>query len=126
MLLLKATERNWGLMGPGDWDRRSWKIYDDGWFQYKEQYRSGADEELPEIPDVVEEGSMTEVQLQQLMDLLESDWSQERTDACDGVAWEFKMYRDEEIVKHRELGYIYGVEPYERIVEILGKVVEKP
>ena len=30
MLLLKATEWNWGLIGPGDWDRRSWKVNNDG------------------------------------------------------------------------------------------------
>lgn len=34
MILLKATERNWGLIGPGDWDKHSWKINDDGWYQY--------------------------------------------------------------------------------------------
>ena len=49
MLLLKATERNWGLIGPGDWDKHSWKINDDGWYEYKETFRSNSAEKLAEI-----------------------------------------------------------------------------
>ena len=29
-MLLKATERNWGLIGPGTWEKRTWKINSDG------------------------------------------------------------------------------------------------
>ena len=57
MLLLKAVERNWGLIGPGVWEKRSWKINDDGWFQYTTRYRSGSPD-IAEIPDVTEEGQM--------------------------------------------------------------------
>ena len=39
MLLLKATERNWGLIGPGDWEKRTWKIHTDGTYQRKTTYR---------------------------------------------------------------------------------------
>ena len=119
MLILKAKEHNWGLIGPGSWERRSWKINDDGWYEYKESYRSGADDELPEIPTVVEERVLSSSQLSQLRELLAADWSEEKTDACDGAAWEFKMYQNDELTKHRDLGYIYGVEPYESIVKIL-------
>ena len=42
MLILKVKEHNWGLIGPGDWETRSWKINDDGWYEYKESYRSGS------------------------------------------------------------------------------------
>ena len=41
MIILKAKEHNWGLIGPGDWEKHSWKIQDDGWYEYKESYRSG-------------------------------------------------------------------------------------
>ena len=34
MIILKATDKNWGLVGPGAWEKRSWKINDDGWYQY--------------------------------------------------------------------------------------------
>ena len=119
MIILKATERNWGLIGPGDWDRHSWKVNDDGWFQYKETYRSGSADEIPEIPDLTEEGMLSDDQMKRLKAALGQEWPEDRTDACDGTAWEFKMYENGEISKHRDLGYIYGIEPYESIAEIL-------
>ena len=118
MLILKAKEHNWGLIGPGSWERRSWKINDDGWYEYKESYRSGSDD-IPEIPTVVEEGVLSGTQLTQLKELLDYPWSEEKSDACDGTAWEFKMYDDDHLVKHRDLGYIYGIELFESIVKLL-------
>ncbi len=88
-------------------------------YEYKESYRSGADDELPEIPTVVEERVLSSSQLSQLRELLAADWSEEKTDACDGAAWEFKMYEGGTVVKHRDLGYIYGIEPFESIVKLL-------
>ena len=55
---------------------------------------------------------------------MNSEWSEEATDACDGIAWEFKMYEGDAIIRHRELGYIYGIEPYEGMAEVLSEVVE--
>ena len=118
MIILKAKEHNWGLIGPGDWEKHSWKIQDDGWYEYKESYRSGSGD-IEEIPTVTEEGVLSSSQLAQLKDLLAAEWSEEKSDACDGAAWEFKMYESGEIKKHRELGYIYGLEPYESMVKLL-------
>ena len=119
MLLLKATERNWGLMGPGDWDRRSWKINDDGWYEYKETYRSNTPDELPEIPDVILEGQMEEKELAKLKDAMDSAWPETASDASDGTAWEFKMYDNGTVIRHRELGYVCGLETYEAIIDAL-------
>ena len=83
MLLLKATEHNWGLIGPGDWDRHSWKIDDDGWCQYKEIYRSGGTNELPEIPVLVKECVLSGEQMRRLHVALVRDWSDDSTDALD-------------------------------------------
>ena len=118
MIILKAKEHNWGLIGPGDWEKHSWKIQDDGWYEYKEAYRSG-NGDIEEIPTVTEEGVLSSSQLSQLKDLLAAEWTDEKTDACDGAAWEFKMYENGEIKKHRDLGYIYGIEPFESIVKLL-------
>ena len=30
-----------------------------------------------------------------------------------------KLYENDQIVKHRDLGYIYGIEPYETIAAVL-------
>jgi len=118
MLILKAKEHNWGLIAPGTWERRSWKINDDGWYEYKESYRSGTDDDVPEIPTVVEEDTLSSSQLTRLKEMLDQPWSEEKTDADDEVAWEFKMYEDGEIKKHRDLGYIYGIEPFVSIVKL--------
>jgi len=119
MILLKATERNWGLIGPGDWDKHSWKINDDGWYQYKETYRTGDPDAFPAIPEMVSEGVLSDVQMNRLKEALAQDWPDEKTDACDGTAWEFKLYENGEISKHRDLGYIYGIEPFETIAALL-------
>ncbi len=119
MLLLKATEENWGLIGPGDWEKRSWKINFDGWYSYKTSFRSGT-ADIPEIPSLTEEGVLSADQMKQLLRLLDGEWSQEKVDGCDGVAWEFKMYDvNKTVIKHRECGYIWGVEPFESIVRLL-------
>ena len=81
-------------------------------------YRSGSND-IPEIPTVVEEGALSGQQLTQLTELLDQPWSTEQTDACDGTAWEFKMYENGEVTKYRDLGYIYGIEPYESISKLL-------
>ena len=120
MILLKATERNWGLIGPGDWDKHSWKINDDGWYQYKETYRTGDSDAFPAIPEMVTEGTLSYDQKNRLKAALAQEWSDEKTDASDGVAWEFKLYDENgEIAKHRDLGYIYGIEPFETITAVL-------
>ena len=120
MILLKATERNWGLIGPGDWDKHSWKINDDGWYQYKETYRTGDSDVFPAIPEMVTEGTLSYDQMNRLKAALAQEWSDEKTDASDGVAWEFKLYDENgEIAKHRDLGYIYGIEPFETITAVL-------
>lgn len=119
MLLLKAVERNWGLIGPGAWEKRSWKINDDGWFQYTTRYRSGSPD-IAEIPDVTEEGQMDAGKFRELKRLLETEWSEEKAGGCDGTAWEFKLYENGTVIRHRDLDYIYGIEPYESLAEILS------
>ncbi|MBR5959800.1 MAG: hypothetical protein IKZ98_02300 [Clostridia bacterium] len=124
MLLLKAKERNWGLVGPGDWEKRSWKINDDGWYQYTTTFRSGSPD-IPEIPAVTEEGQLSVGKLQELKALLAMEWTDETTQACDGSAWEFKMYENDTVIKHRELNYVYGIEPYESIAVLLSDEVDE-
>ena len=117
-MLLKATERHWGLIEPGNWDKRSWKIDENGWYQYTTAFRSGSPDIL-EIPTVTEEGQFDAGTFRELKDLLAAEWSDEKTDVCDGTAWEFKMYENGTVVKHRKVGYVYGIEPYESIARLL-------
>ena len=118
MLLLKVTEINWGMIGPGDWEKRSWKINTDGTYRLKTTYRS-VDADDPDTPETEEEGALYDEQLEVLNECIEEYWSDEAADACDGSAWEFKLYRDGTVVRHREPGYIYGIEPFESIAGLL-------
>ena len=119
MILLKATECNWDLLGPGSWNKRSWKINEDGWYQYKESYVSVRSVNMPDIPDAVEEGVFSVEQMKRLKAALAQDWPGTKLDGCDGAAWEFKLYADGIISKHRELGYIGDIEPYKSIEAVL-------
>ena len=53
MLLLKAVERNRGLMGPGSWEKRSWKIHTDGTSRMKTTYcPMDPDDPIPPQPPI--------------------------------------------------------------------------
>ena len=118
MLLLKATERNWGLIGPGDWEKRSWKIDTDGTYLRKTTYRP-VDPEDREISEETEEGALLPEQMDALKNCIDEYWNSETADACDGSAWEFKLYENGTVIRHREPGYIYGIEPFESIAALL-------
>lgn len=59
--------------------------------------------------------------MRRLWAALAQDWPDEKTEACDGTAWEFKLYENGAITEHRDLGYIYiyGIEPFETIASVL-------
>ena len=61
MLLLKATERNWGLVGPGDREKRTWKVNTDGTYLRKTTYHPVDPEDL--VLEETEEGALYEEQL---------------------------------------------------------------
>ena len=117
MLLLKAEEKNWKLIGPGDWEKRSWKIQTDGTYLRKTTYRP-VDPDDPE-PEETEEGALSQEQMDVLKECIDEYWNKEKADAAEGAAWEFKLYENGTVVRHRELGYIDGIEPYESIAALL-------
>ena len=126
MLLLKAAETNWGLIGPGDWEKRTWKVDTDGTFVLKTVYRP-VDPGDADVSEVSEEGALYDEQLEALKALAGGLWSNERADACDGSAWEFKLYDEHgTVVRHREPGYIYGIEPFAGMAALLAESVNEP
>ena len=118
MLLLKATESNWGLIGPGDWEKRTWKIDSDGSYLLKTTYRPD-DSDDPDIPEQTEEGELSAEQMEILRECIDEYWNNDTADACDGSAWEFKLYQDGTVVRHRETEHIAGIEPYESLAALL-------
>lgn len=122
-MLLKATERNWGLIGPGTWEKRTWKINSDGTYTLKTTYRPLDGEDLS--LEQTEEGAFFEEQMEILKECIDEYWNDDPGDpAEDGSAWEFKLYENDAVIRHRELGYIDGVEPYESIAGLLETALE--
>ena len=118
MLLLKATERNRGLIGPGEWEKRTWKVNTDGTYQRKTTYRA-VDAEDPMLEETAK-GAFYEEQMDVLTECIDEYWNNDTADACEGSAWEFKLYDEQgTVVRHREEGYIEGIEPYESIAALL-------
>lgn len=118
-VILKAAEHNWGLMGPGDWETSVWTIRNDRTFAAKASFRS----DDGQIPDKTVQGNLELSDYDNIVELINTVWSEEITHACDGTAWEFKVYGSKgALEKHRPLGYIYGIEPFESIVDILKKL----
>ena len=118
-MLLKAVERNWGLIGPGEWEKRSWKVNSDGTYLLKTTYHP-VDPEDVNLEDT-EEGALTEEQMEILRECIDEYWTEDTADASEGSAWEFKLYENDTVIRHRELGYISGVEPYESIAALLSE-----
>ena len=119
MLLLKATETNWGRTGPGDWEKRTWKIDTDGTWQMKTTFNPVDGD--PENQAEAVNGTLSQEQMTALIGYIDVYWSDEKPDACDGNAWEFKLYQNETVIRHRNTGYISGIEPFESITRLLNE-----
>ena len=110
-VMLKAEEHNWGLSGPGSWEKAEWEVWDDGTFFFCESFRS-FDDTQPGFPI---RGMMNPAPFAELSRAMCDQWSDETVEAFDGP--------DGSVVKHRPLGYIYGIEPFEKIAGILSGLV---
>ena len=77
MMILKATETNRGLTGPGDWEKTKWKEEDTGWYQNTTTFR--ATDELFDVELVMVEGMLSDSQFEELKGLLAQDWTTEST-----------------------------------------------
>ena len=114
-VLLKATNWNWGLKGPGYWDETKWIIYSDGTYEAVTSYV--LDDNIRET-----EGILAPDQFAELQKVLSEEWFDPGidSDAYDGDAWQIKLLYPSGRVKKSidEPRYIYG-QPIERIVSLL-------
>lgn len=120
-VILKAECHNWSLMGPGDISTEIWKIRNDGSYSLEIFIMGGVKK-----PSRVVQGSMAPDDYESLFRKVGEEWSDEKTYACDGDVWEFKLYGEKgRLEKYRPIGYIYGIEPYEGMASILAKYREE-
>ena len=120
-IIMRAEEHNRGLIYDGVWERMVWIICADSTYTLVITYRP---EDGTACRRVVR-GSFEPADYEALVQAVDKPWSDEKTEADDGTAWEFRTYGDRgEPGKHRELGYIYDIEPFESIDSILSKYLK--
>ena len=127
-LLLKATEHNWGLTGPGDWSEVEWRIFRDGSYEivssFRPSFEAYENEGKPRPTKKKSKGIMDGADFAKLQEALKREpWRDPAIDvfACDGVAWEIESYKEEGSVEKTsgKLDYIYGHSVLETIVDLL-------
>lgn len=130
--MLKATEHNWSLMGPGDWNEIKWEVYYDGSYRITAFFNPSFDEMMKVNHRRVSRthsGKLSTSKFKELMNNLDSkQWRDPRIDnrgSCDGTAWEVEYYSvSGEILNSSKLDYIYGHECLEKIVSCLPEAEE--
>ncbi len=110
-LVLKVQECNWGLRTLDEWDSNTWEIYDDMSINIKITYGDGTDEF---------ESSLSKNEFDKVFRNLEKAKEVNIiSDGCDGSAWEFIQYQENNEIWKFKLGYIYGNSALENIEKIL-------
>lgn len=116
-LILKIVDNDWGLKTIYTWSTKTWCIYSDLSVDY--EVRNGEDKKNSYSHNINEE------ELKQIIKNIDLAKPYNReVQACDGEAWEFVQYENDNIVWERKLGYIYGIEPLETICDMLRNLVK--
>jgi len=128
VLLLKAVEHNWDMIGPGEWYKVTWRIYYDGSYEIFSTFNPPDEayekENRPKPVRRKTSGTMEEAEFSKFREAMKREpWRDPSliVDACDGEAWEIESYnKDGSIDKSSgKLGYIYGHSVLETIVSLL-------
>lgn len=114
-LILKIVHQNWGLRGPESWESTNWNIYDDLSLDVAINYGD-------EIYNSKEKTQISKKDYENILKQIElSEFENVVVRACDGDAWEIILYENEREVWKREMDYIYGIKPLEKVAKILNK-----
>ena len=111
-LIIKVIEENWGLKGPFDRESKEWRIYSNFNVEHVIKYR-----DLKETKEVINCYKISDNELKEILSNIElAKLNVIKVDGCDGVAWEFIQYEENKEIWKRNLGYIYGINPLEKII----------
>lgn len=116
-LIFKIEDHDWGLKTIYTWNTKTWYIYDD--LSIKYEIINGQDKTKSYSHSISDEKLKIIIQN---VELAKSD--NRVIDACDGEAWEFIQYEDDNVVWERKLGYIYGIDSLETVSNILLDLVK--
>ena len=113
---LEVRHANWSMIGPGSWVGTNITIYDDLSVDRLDEYNSFEEREKRSSY------SITQEQYDEIKENLElAKHIDTKIEACDGDSYEFTEYKDGSVVWKRALGYIYGIEPLEKISQQILK-----
>lgn len=119
-IMFSAEEINWGIVNNKEdyWVSNTWEVLYDGTVKHSEKYH------LTGVKNK-KNWKMDQDQLNLLQSILKKDFQEQedRSDnAADGVGWDMVYYNEEHEEIHHFNGYIYGVEPLEKIASILDNM----
>ena len=121
-LIFEINHDNWDLLYDGCWESTNFKIYDDLSIEIKDNYCGDETIKIPDFIKNLEPEKIDKKDLDSLIKLVDKAKKiNVRIDACDGEAWEFIYYNDNKMIWKRELDYIYGIRPLEKMTKILEK-----
>ena len=111
-LFLRILEYNWGLIGPGSWEKVAWSIYDDRYYR--------AVVSMIEQEDMHISGALSEEAFSEIRSATQLPWEEEQIDAVDGEAWQIKHFEHGRIIKTSGAArYFYGCPTLTRIISQL-------
>ena len=116
-IILKIENHNWGQHLRSAWSTKTWCIYDDLSVDYEV---INGQEKRKLYYHYINNDSLKEI----IKNIALAKLDNRFVDACDGEAWEFVQYENDSVVWKRDLEYIYGIEPLEKISYILLDLVK--
>ena len=120
--VFEISHYNFGVMGPHDWNHTIWEIYEEHSMVKKDYYNSeyGMAEELTESKCNITINDNDFYELKKLFEIAKT--VDDKVDACDGDAWGFLYYENNNIVWSRDVSYIYGIRVFEEISKLITKL----
>mgnify|MGYP000072074801 CR=1 FL=1 len=118
-IVLILSHVNWYEVGPGDWEETRWIIYDDYSVNKIEFYYNVKHEQEIKYKRThrIRNGTF-----KKLIKFIENAMFVNKTvECCDGTVWEFKYYKNSELVWKRDMGYIDEITELIKIVKIFER-----
>jgi len=122
--IMRIKRHNWGLCTVFDWSEIKYSLYPDG--SYTIATRDGNKKPIIQMSDKGVLPNSEFAKAKKLMNQFNNHEPFPKIDACDGEAFEITTYDEQgNIVGHRSLGYIYGIEVIEKLVQIFDSDYER-
>lgn len=117
-IVLKVVNENF-VLNPGKWVNTSWTIRDDQSAIVNVRYDNNS------AKDKDFDLKIAEDKFEQIFELLEKAKQQDsKIFALDGDGWEFTQYKDGKKIYYRRSGYIYGLDYFELLADLLYKIIK--